>query len=83
MAAVRIDSREVFQEVLAEARAATAALAASVPGWELCETIEAQLFHEHEIPWEQLAFRTVRETLQHFFADRTSGRFALHVADIG
>lgn len=43
MAAVRIDSREVFQEVLAEARAATAALAASVPGWELCELIDAQL----------------------------------------
>ena len=27
------------------------------------ETIEARLFHEHEIPWEELAFRTVRETL--------------------
>ena len=47
------------------------------------ETIEAQLFHEHEIPWEQLAFRTVRETLQRFFEDRRSGHFQLHVADIG
>ena len=47
------------------------------------ETIEARLFHEHELPWEQLAFRTVRDTLQHFFADRAAGRFALHVADIG
>ena len=47
------------------------------------ETIEVQLFREAEIPWEQIAFRTVRETLQRYFADRGSGRFTLHVADIG
>lgn len=47
------------------------------------ETIEARLFHEHEIPWDELAFRTVRETLQRFFEDRRLGRpFALHCADI-
>ncbi|HEY1089834.1 MAG TPA: NUDIX hydrolase [Burkholderiaceae bacterium] len=47
------------------------------------ETLEAQLFHEHEIPWDQIAFRTVRETLQRFFEDRRLGRpFALHSADI-
>jgi ADP-ribose pyrophosphatase YjhB (NUDIX family) len=46
------------------------------------ETIEAQLFLEHEIPWDQLAFRTVRETLQHFFADRKAGAFGLHFGDI-
>ncbi|MFY7863756.1 NUDIX hydrolase [Roseateles sp.] len=48
------------------------------------ETLEAKLFHEHEIPWDELAFRTVRETLQRFFEDRRLGRpFALHCADIG
>ena len=47
------------------------------------ETIEAQLFNEHEIPWDHLAFRTVRETLQYYFADRKRGHFELHVADIG
>jgi ADP-ribose pyrophosphatase YjhB (NUDIX family) len=47
------------------------------------ETIEAQLFHEHAIPWDRLAFRTVRETLQRYFADRKRGTFGLHVADIG
>jgi len=47
------------------------------------ETIEAQLFREHEVPWEQIAFRTVRETLRHYFADRERGQFALHVGDIG
>jgi ADP-ribose pyrophosphatase YjhB (NUDIX family) len=47
------------------------------------ETLEARLFHEHEVPWDELAFRTVRETLQHYFACRRSGQFTLHCADIG
>ena len=46
------------------------------------ETIEAQLFAEQEIPWEELAFRTVRETLKHYFSDRARGRFGMHTADI-
>ena len=46
------------------------------------ETIEARLFHEHEVPWDEIAFRTVRQTLEHFFADRRSGRFAVHAGDI-
>ena len=46
------------------------------------ETIEARLFREDEVPWDQLAFRTVRQTLEHFFADRKTGRFGVHVSDI-
>ncbi len=46
------------------------------------ETLEARLFHEHEIPWDELAFRTVRETLQRYFADRQAGRFGTHAFDI-
>ena len=41
------------------------------PGYE---TIEARLFTEDEIPWDELAFRTVRETLLRFFADRVEVR---------
>ena len=47
------------------------------------ETIEARLFRHDEIPWDQLAFRTVRQTLEHFFADRAAGNFGVHVGDIG
>ena len=47
------------------------------------ETIEAQLFTEAQIPWDQIAFRTVRETLQLYFADRKRGVFEIHVGDIG
>jgi ADP-ribose pyrophosphatase YjhB (NUDIX family) len=46
------------------------------------ETIEARLFREDEVPWEQLAFRTVRETLHRYFEDRRRGRFEVHFADI-
>jgi ADP-ribose pyrophosphatase YjhB (NUDIX family) len=47
------------------------------------ETIEAQLFSESEIPWEQIAFRTVKETLHRYFDDRRKGQFGIHCADIG
>ncbi len=46
------------------------------------ETIEARLFAEHEIPWEEIAFRTVQETLQRYFADRARGAFTVHTIDI-
>lgn len=46
------------------------------------ETIEAQLFAEHQIPWAEIAFRTVRQTLEHFFADRSRGHFEIHAGDI-
>jgi ADP-ribose pyrophosphatase YjhB (NUDIX family) len=46
------------------------------------ETIEAALFREEDIPWDQLAFRTVRRTLEYFFADRRGGQFPVHSADI-
>jgi len=46
------------------------------------ETIEARLFREDEVPWDEIAFRTVRETLQCYFADRRQGRFGFHVLDI-
>lgn len=49
------------------------------PGYE---TMEARLFTENEVPWDELAFRTVKETLQAYFADRKAGSFGLHCIDI-
>ncbi|MEW6464774.1 NUDIX hydrolase [Tibeticola sp.] len=46
------------------------------------ETLEARLFAESEIPWDELAFRTVRETLLRYFADRRAGHFGVHTVDI-
>jgi ADP-ribose pyrophosphatase YjhB (NUDIX family) len=47
------------------------------------ETIEARLFRQQDIPWHDLAFRTVRVTLERYFEDRARGQFGLHLADIG
>ncbi|MDB5956709.1 NUDIX hydrolase [Ramlibacter sp.] len=49
------------------------------PGFE---TIEARLFTQAEIPWDEIAFRTVRETLERFFADRERGQFGVHTVDV-
>ena len=46
------------------------------------ETIEARLFAEDEIPWDEIAFRTVKETLERYFADRRTGDFGVHTVDI-
>jgi ADP-ribose pyrophosphatase YjhB (NUDIX family) len=46
------------------------------------ETIEARLFSESEIPWDELAFRTTRVTLERFFADRSRGQFSMHHIDV-
>ena len=49
------------------------------PGYE---TQEARLFAEHEVPWDELAFRTVKYSLQQWFADRRAGAFGFHCMDV-
>ncbi len=38
------------------------------------ETLEARLFDEADIPWDELSFATVKTTLRWFFEDRAAGR---------
>lgn len=47
------------------------------------ESLEVQLFTESGIPWDRLAFRTIRETLRHYYDDRRQGSFPLRVGNIG
>ena len=46
------------------------------------ETLEARLFTEAEIPWEEIAFATVRNTLQRYYEDRRTGEFPFHMGTI-
>ncbi len=41
-----------------------------------------KLFEESDIPWDEIAFPTVGQTLRFFFADRAAGSFGLHTGDI-
>jgi len=46
------------------------------------ESIEVALFEEAQIPWKDIAFRTVGVTLRRWFADRASGGFRFHAEEI-
>ena len=46
------------------------------------ESLEVALFREQEIPWKEIAFRTIATTLQYFYSDRKTGRFQLHAGEI-
>ncbi len=42
------------------------------------ESLETRLFAEEDIPWDDLAFRSVTLCLKRYFSDRRAGRFELH-----
>ena len=46
------------------------------------ESLEVELFGEDEIPWEQIAFKTITRTLRNYFLDRKQGSFRLHSSAI-
>lgn len=46
------------------------------------ESLESALFGEADIPWNEIAFPVVRETLRLYVRDRAAGRFSVHVGDI-
>lgn len=46
------------------------------------ESLEVALFHEHEIPWDEIAFAVIRESLRLYFADRPRGDFPLRSGTI-
>ena len=47
------------------------------------ESLEVALFDESEIPWDTLAFRPVKFTLQRYFAERREGEFKFFNTDLG
>ncbi|MBX3706505.1 MAG: NUDIX hydrolase [Pseudomonadales bacterium] len=46
------------------------------------ESQAVELFREDEIPWDQLAFPVVRETLEHYFSDRQNATFRTRTASL-
>ena len=46
------------------------------------ETLEVRLFREADIPWESIAFATVRNTLRHYYDDRRGGEYRFHMGTI-
>ncbi|MDO6563237.1 NUDIX hydrolase [Amphritea sp. 1_MG-2023] len=46
------------------------------------ETTDVQLFSEADIPWDDLAFQTIKNALTFYFHDRKTGHFPLHHVDL-
>lgn len=47
------------------------------------ESLEVKLFAEDQIPWNELAFTTIRQTLKFYYQDKKNGGlFQLHTGDI-
>jgi len=46
------------------------------------ESLEVDLFAEHEIPWDQIAFPVIEQTMRMFYADRSSGNFQTHIGEM-
>jgi ADP-ribose pyrophosphatase YjhB (NUDIX family) len=47
------------------------------------ETLEARWYGFDEIPWDNLAFKSVYTTLKHYLIDRESGVFPTHHYALG
>lgn len=46
------------------------------------ETLEVKLFKEGDIPWDNIAFPVIRETLKLYFKDLPTGVFPFHMGNI-
>jgi ADP-ribose pyrophosphatase YjhB (NUDIX family) len=46
------------------------------------ESLDVRLFDEGDVPWSEIAFRTIGRTLRRFFLDRHLGTFGVHVSSL-
>ena len=46
------------------------------------ESSEVRFFAEREIPWDEIAFTVIEETLRQYFKDRPAGVFPFHIGNI-
>ncbi len=46
------------------------------------ESTEVRLFDEKDIPWDDIAFEVIKQTLEHFFKDRKKGDYPFKIFDL-
>ncbi len=46
------------------------------------ESLEVELFREHEVRWDQLAFPVIELALDHYFTDLKAGRHQVHTGEV-
>lgn len=61
----------IFRGMLVEGRAS--------PG---AESLEVALMKENDVPWQDIAFPVIRESLELYFEDKQNNSFPLHYGDM-
>ncbi len=46
------------------------------------ESSDVRLFDEKDIPWKNIAFDVIKQTLEHYFQDRRKGNFQFKICDL-
>ena len=46
------------------------------------ESLDVKLMSEHEIPWQEMAFRVIHDPLQQYFKERRQGKLTFHIGVI-
>ena len=46
------------------------------------ESTDVRLFDEKDIPWKDIAFEVIKQTLEHYFADRKKENFPFRIFDL-
>ncbi|WP_300455852.1 NUDIX hydrolase [Desulfobacula sp.] len=46
------------------------------------ESTEVRLFGEKDVPWDDIAFEVIKQTLEHYFQDRKKGTFPFKIFDL-
>ena len=46
------------------------------------ESLDVKLMAEHEIPWEEMAFRVIHDPLKQYFKERRAGKLGFHIGVI-
>ena len=46
------------------------------------ETLELRLCGDTDVPWNEIAFASIRNTLTHYFSDQRKGQFGFHLGTI-
>ncbi|MEY4294735.1 MAG: hypothetical protein RLY82_423 [Pseudomonadota bacterium] len=46
------------------------------------ETKAVRLFSEDDLPWDEMAFRSIKTTIKHFFKDAKAGIFKVHEVNL-
>ena len=47
------------------------------------ESLEVALFTQDDVPWRELAFPSVRFTLERYYQDRAAGMKGVHITEVG